>query len=275
MIDIPKLSCPADYVYKETATRDLKLTFLPPLIRESYYSPVLFLIPGGGWHNENRASMINFAQKAVDELRRSGFAVVSIDYRVYNADRVKMPQIVEDCFDALEFIIKNASALKIDHNKIITCGHSSGGHLALMLAYCDGKKFGFDFNRYGCRVKAVAALSPVTVLYDKQYHSLGDINDVFEEENAIEQMKEFSPVEYVSEKCPATLIAAGELDNLVHCSSSEVLHEKLVECGVSSELLLSLGAGHSFENKGEKPSSLTMDDIQNRIIDFALKQHLG
>lgn len=39
-----------------------------------------FIIPGGGWHIEDRQSMIDFSIQSVEGLRDKGFAVVSIDY---------------------------------------------------------------------------------------------------------------------------------------------------------------------------------------------------
>ena len=98
-IDVPNGNNAADLVYKITPRRNLMLTFLPPIKEKFDKAPVYFLIPGGGWHVETRQSMIDFSLSSVETLRNEGFAVVSIDYRVYK-DGVVMREIITDCFDA-------------------------------------------------------------------------------------------------------------------------------------------------------------------------------
>ncbi len=269
MKDTPASACEADYIYKNTKTSDLELTFLPPENKKSEKAPVVFLIPGGGWHHEKRASMLEFLPKTVDSLRKNGFAIVTIDYRTYNKDKAKMSEIMEDCFDALKFIINHSDTLRIDRNKIITCGHSAGAHLALMLAYTDGNRYNVNLNKEDYKISSVVALSPVAILYDlKKYHWLGDIVDVFETEKLEEQLKAASPIEYVDSNCPPTFAVAGVEDNFVNYISSKLLYEKLVARGVVSELLLIEGGGHIYEKKKDIEPSLSIEEIQSRIYDF-------
>ena len=102
-MDIPRGQIKEDLVYKNTPQRDLMLTFLPPIKRRYEKAPVYFIIPGGGWHHEERQSMIEFSIQSVEALRNEGFAVVSIDYRVCG-EGVVMSEIIADCFDAARYI---------------------------------------------------------------------------------------------------------------------------------------------------------------------------
>ena len=115
-MDIPKGNFKQDLVYKNTAPRDLMLTFLPPLKQKYEKAPVYFIIPGGGWHSEERQSMIDFSAQSVEALRNEGFAVISIDYRVVGEGAV-MRDIVTDCFDAARYAAHFADVFKIDKEK--------------------------------------------------------------------------------------------------------------------------------------------------------------
>ena len=168
-----------DLIYKKTPQKDLMLTFLPPTLRKYEKAPIYFLIPGGGWHTETRQSMIDFSIESVENLRKQGFAVVSIDYRVHK-DGVKMREIITDCFDAARYIAHFAEKLAIDKECFVVSGHSAGAHLALMLAYAPSKNFQGDYDFTDTfHVKVVAVMSPPTILYDNSTNNLRDIEDLF------------------------------------------------------------------------------------------------
>ena len=270
-IDVPNGNNAADLVYKITPRRNLMLTFLPPLKEKFDKAPVYFLIPGGGWHVETRQSMIDFSLSSVETLRNEGFAVVSIDYRVYK-DGVVMREIITDCFDAARYIAHFADTLNVDKNAFITSGHSAGAHLALMLAYAPQKEFQGDYpfsDTFG--VKLTAVMSPPTALHDNNTNSLRDLDELFIGETADEKERT-SPISYVTEDCPPTLLSAGTSDYLVFANSSEQLYKKLSNCGVESKLLLSIGGGHCFEQiHSSITPTLSMEDVQNEIVSFVLR----
>ena len=66
-------------------------------------------------------------------LLEAGFAVVSIDYRL--APETKLPGIVEDVQDACGWIRANASAVRLQPDRLAVCGSSAGGYLALMAGF--------------------------------------------------------------------------------------------------------------------------------------------
>jgi triacylglycerol lipase len=257
-------------VYKITPRRNLTLTFLPPLSKKFDKAPVYFLIPGGGWHVETRQSMIDFSIQSVETLRKEGFAVVSIDYRVYN-DGVVMHEIITDCFDAARYIAHFADTLNVDKNTFITSGHSAGAHLALMLAYAPQNEFQGDYtfvDTFG--VKLTAVMSPPTALHDNNTNNLRDLNELFINEPKGEKERT-SPITYVTRDCPTTLLIAGTSDYLVFANSSEQLYQKLSNCGVECKLLLSIGGGHCFEQiHSSITPSLTMEQAQEEISRFVL-----
>ena len=159
-----------ELVYKTINERKLNLTFLHPIVKKYEKAPLLFLITGGGWHYAVREDMINFPAVPAQELRESGFAIVSIDYRTVNDDKAVMEEILADCNDALEFVINNSDKLGIDKERIVVAGHSAGAHLSLMVAY---KKHS------NCKISAVVSFSAPTILYRIDTHNLRDIDEVF------------------------------------------------------------------------------------------------
>ena len=260
----------ADLVYKKTPQRDLMLTFMPPLQKKYEKAPIYFLIPGGGWHVETRQSMIDFSIQSVETLRKEGFAVVSIDYRVCG-EGVVMEEIITDCFDAARYVAHFADLLGVDKQRFMTSGHSAGAHLALMLSYASSKDFqGNCAFKDTFTVKATAVMSPPTALHDDTTNNLRDLRDLFVGTGK-EEKEAASPISYVTEACPPTLLCAGTSDYLVFANSSEMLYQKLSACGIPCELLLSVGGGHSFEQIHEciQPR-LTMSDIQEKIAQFLL-----
>lgn len=271
-MDIPTGNGIEELLYKTVPSKDLMLTFLPPIEKKYEYAPVYFIISGGGWHSESRHSMLDFSHISVQLLREQGFAAVSIDYRVCGDD-VVMQDIITDCFDALRYISNYSEVLKIDKNKIITSGHSAGGHLALMLAYAPKDKF---YDKYNFdpefTIAATAAMSPATVLSDTSLHNLRDLTDAFGGKFDGEEMDKMSPITYVCKTSPATLICAGTCDYLIFSTSSFLLHKKLKENGVETEIIYSHGGGHCFEKVIDSlEPSVSPEKIQRKIAEFAIR----
>ena len=272
MMDTPKGSINADLIYKSTLQRDLILTFLSPSVKKYKKAPVYFIIPGGGWHTEDRQSMIEFSAQSVDDLRNEGFAVVSIDYRVCG-EGVVMRDIITDCFDAVRYISHFADILEIDRECFVMSGHSAGAHLALMLSYASEAIFRGD-NSFDetFKVKVVAAMSPPTALYDWKTNNLRDISDVFKNCDTKEEREITSPIEYVDASCPPTFLCAGTSDYLVFAISSENLYKKMCEYKVPCELKLSIGGGHCFEKIHDTiEPSISASEMQRLVTDFILK----
>lgn len=272
-MDIPKGNVYDNLVYKSTRQRDLMLTFLPPIKNKCEKSPVYFIIPGGGWHSEERQSMLDFSAKSVELLRDEGFAVVSIDYRVC-VEGVCMREIITDCFDAARYISHFADILSIDKSKFVLSGHSAGGHIALMMAYATQDTFtdNYEFDDKFA-VKCVSAMSPPTILYDNSTNNLRDISDVYVGCDTKEEREFTSPITYVTQDCPPTLLCAGTSDYLVFASSSERLYERLRKENVPCKIEIAIAGGHSFEKVHKNiEQSISLEEIQNIIAEFALKE---
>ena len=87
--------------------------------------PVVVFFHGGGFFRGSAKGYDQFARKIA---RASGCLVVSIDYRL--APEFPFPAAVEDCYNALVWIEKNAHIWGGDSSKLVVCGDSAGGNLA-------------------------------------------------------------------------------------------------------------------------------------------------
>lgn len=269
-MDIPKNNLQGDYVYKNTPQRDLQLSFLPPLANMYDKAPLYFVIPGGGWWEESREGMLNFCRESIEPLRKAGFAVVSIDYRVV-PEGALLEDILIDCFDALRYAALHADTFRIDKENIWLAGHSAGGQLALMLGH--GPKDGFCCDT-SCNadytVRGVVALSPVTDLMDKNSLRF-DHNYIFGDRDCPELRERTSPLSYATEHSPATLLCAGTSDYVVFPKNAEMMEERLKTVGADVELIYSVGGGHCFEQMHPTlPPQPNMTGIQEKAVRFIL-----
>ncbi len=264
-----------EYIYKTIGDRNLCLWVYEPTEKVYEKAPVCVFVPGGGWKASNGKGMVEFAGVAANKLRKAGCAVVGIEYRIVTEAGVGIFETVSDCFDAVRYLVHNADSLGLDTDRIVTVGHSAGGHLALMLAYADAKFFKVDSTLCDeFRVKISAVMSPVTALHtDGISQTLGfSINDIFKNDTVSER-KKVSPIECVTKNTPPTFLSAATSDRLVYCNSSELLYERLKEAGVDSELVLCLGGGHCFEKMHKEfEPSIKFSEVQERLAKFVLER---
>jgi acetyl esterase/lipase len=93
--------------------------------------PVVAWIHGGGWTAD---WTIAHTDPLVDALTKQGIATWSIEYRRLGNVGGGFPNTFLDVAHAVDFLRKIAPQYKLDLNRVVVAGHSSGGHLALWVA---------------------------------------------------------------------------------------------------------------------------------------------
>jgi len=91
--------------------------------------PVILYIHGGGWV---LADLKTYDSSARALANASGAVVVSTHYR--QAPEHKFPAAHNDTFGAYQWLIKNASRVKGDPNRIAVVGESAGGNMAAAIS---------------------------------------------------------------------------------------------------------------------------------------------
>ncbi len=101
------------------------------LPRSQEIHPVVILIHGGFWYNSYGYTLMT---SMADDLARQGVAAWNIEYRRIGDNGGGWPGTFLDVAKAADYLRAIADRYQLDLNRVVTMGHSAGGHLALWLA---------------------------------------------------------------------------------------------------------------------------------------------
>ena len=228
--------------------------------KTSKLAPAIINIHGGGWVGGQKEQQGGF-----NPYFKNGFLVCNIEYRM--TKEAKAPAAVEDARCALAYLKKNASELGIDVNRIVVMGGSAGGHLALMTGLLENDHR-FDKNCPDVKDMKVAAIIDKWGITDvwawayccKSHSAKNWLGDKQTDEAFA---KTVSPMTYLKKSSPPIFICHGDADSTVPIEESYLLHDKLKEIGIKTDLMVVPHAGHSLV--GAKDQLKVMDE---RILAF-------
>ena len=86
--------------------------------------PVLVYLHGGAWLRGSRQDTVYPAPA----VTRRGAALVVPEFD--NVSVVSLPRMVEQCREAVDWVVRNAASFGGDPDRVYLAGHSSGAHLA-------------------------------------------------------------------------------------------------------------------------------------------------
>ncbi|MGJ8650322.1 MAG: alpha/beta hydrolase fold domain-containing protein [Opitutaceae bacterium] len=262
----PARALPADVTVKrdiEYASIDgqsLKLDLYLPKATEAT-PPLIVWIHGGGWKSGDKANM----PPAVLRLSGEGYAIASINYRL--KDLSIHPKNIHDCKGAVRWLRAHAETYSYDPERIAVAGSSAGGHLALLLGLSSSVnalegEVGGNTDQ-GSSVKAIVDFygpSELVVMAadSERFKRAHEFTEA--------QVKDASPLTYLTDKAPPVLIFHGDKDGTVPVGQSQLLHDRYQERSLNSQLHILNGAGHGGP-------AFTSDAIYEQIKSF-LKTHL-
>ena len=217
--------------YKNVDGKSLQLDmYIPKNIKKP--APLLVFIHGGGWRSGQRSDylvyLVAFAKK--------GYITATVSYRLLKDG--PYPACVEDITDAVQWFYKHGDEYGYNPDRIGLVGGSAGAHLALMAAY-EWKKPGVtndsifvSANRH--RIKAVVDIyGPIDMTTDyARSQPLVTSFLAHSYSEAPELYREASPIQYLDQNDPPTMILHGTSDNLVPVSQSDIFKAKLDSLGV-------------------------------------------
>jgi acetyl esterase/lipase len=203
--------------------------------------PGVIDIYGGAWQRGAPEDSRQFDS----HLAYKGYAVFAIDYR--HAPKFRFPAQIEDVRAAIAFVHAHAAQYRTDPDRLILCGRSAGGQLALLAA----------FERGPVPIRAVIAFYPPTDLtagyIDQPSPDPIDVRQVLttflggSPAQAAEAYRAASPVTYVRPGLPPTLLIQGARDHIVKPRFPRELHRKLTASGNRAILLEIPWAEHAFD----------------------------
>ncbi len=105
--------------------------YLPQKKETETPTPVVVLLHGGFWRS---AYSLSLMRKLARNLAHNGFAAWNVEYRRVGNVEGGWPNTMLDVALATDYVRTLASQYGLDTHKVVTVGHSAGGHLSLWLA---------------------------------------------------------------------------------------------------------------------------------------------
>lgn len=207
-------------------------------------NPTLIYIHGGGW--AGGPSKEQYAHWFLPFLEM-GWNVVNVEYRPSSV--ALAPAAVEDCLCALRWVYRNADRYQFDTKRLVTMGHSAGGHLALTTGMVPTSA-GLDRQCPGPEDLRVAAII--------NWFGITDVADLIDGPNskvyAVKWLGSLpdratvaarvSPLTYARAGQPPVITIHGDADPTVPYAHATQLHAALEKHKVSNELVTVKGGKH-------------------------------
>lgn len=220
-----------------------KMDVYLPSDREPAGTTLVVLIHGGGWNGGDKGQLNPYITEL--QKRLPDYAFANVNYRLFNLNNSsnRFPTQENDIKAAVEFLRNKAPEFKVSQ-KIVLLGVSAGGHLALLHGYK---------NESPDDVKAIVSFfgpSDLIELYNKPGNpGVPLLLNALTGTNPAENKKVYeqsSPIHFVTEKAPATLLLLGGKDPLVPENQSLLLRAKLQSLGVPHDYVYYPNEGHGW-----------------------------
>jgi acetyl esterase/lipase len=210
--------------------------------KKAKLSRVLIHIHGGAWSYGDK-----FSAKPLGEFyAKLGAVVVCINYRLSNPENIdiKHPIHAQDCAKAVAWVFDNIANYGGDRDKIYLSGHSSGAHLASLVA--TDNKYLQELQISPVDIKGVIAvdtagfnLNAYMFVGEKTNETMQKmiekVADVFS--NDRQKLLEASPINYVKQDtCNNFLVIVSSNRSLAKAVSKNFVN-RLNENGKQAELI--------------------------------------
>lgn len=248
----------ADVVCNSYADRAMHVDLYEPSGPANRRTAVL-VHHGGGWQVGDRKLM----GPRCEALAARGFTAVAVEYR--SVMEAPWPAQLHDVKAAVRWANANAAELGID--RVVLQGHSAGAHLALIAAGAAARP---DLDPAGASdatgpIAAVVAyypsarLDPDMAMPDMSELSLDTLAAIRSADGSVpaamllgpdatrEAATAASPIEYITNDFPPTILFHGAADSVVAGNASIALSEALDAVGVPGEVHLFAGVDHEFD----------------------------
>ena len=217
-------------------------------------APVVVFFFGGRW-----TSGVKDDWKFVGEaLASRGFVAVIPDYRQY--PEVRFPTFVEDGAKALAWLRNNAANYGGDPDKLFVMGHSSGAHIAAMLAL--NEQYLADVGGSRLWLRGMIGLAGP---YDFLPITDPTLRDVFGPPEKFEQSQ---PVLFAEGDNPPIMLMHGEDDEIVSVRDTRSLADAIKKAGGPISTVIYPKMSHDYIVKSLAKPLRGQTDVINHIADF-------
>lgn len=238
--DLSEIEKP-EIVYKTIGEKELSLDILYPTNRRRGLNPTVLVIHGGGWVSGSKEGFYRDFEPLIGELRADGVTVVGVEYRLA-VNGLDWTACLEDCEDALDFVVDNAEDYDIDPERIGIIGYSAGAQLGLLTAIeRDGVKY------------CVSMSAPMIMTFDKTSRFYSESLEYYGKQAFGDTLPENSYLSSPSTRLTrrrgtSFLLISGKSDNVVTPAHAKLFLDEAENLGVSAELISKRGLTHFYPN---------------------------
>jgi len=199
--------------------------------------PVVVMIHGGCWSSSYTLQLMD---ELSEDLASRGFFVWNIEYRSLG-NSGEWPYMFLDVARATDYLQTLAKQFPIDTTRVVTMGHSAGGHLALWLA---GRgNIPISSELYNPTPQAVAGVVSLAGIGDLEsgacsYGAQAIIGDNITAAERTARLASASPVKLLPFEIETVMIS-GDKDSIVPARLSQAFADSALASGdISSHLIL-------------------------------------
>jgi acetyl esterase/lipase len=241
--------------------RPLKLDLYLPPKRFKGPRPTIVYVHGGSWLTGNPRLSGGFANwpEVLAAFAARGYVVAAVSYRF--AGEEPFPAAIHDVKQSVRWLRAHAGQYRVDKDRVLVFGVSSGGELAALADVSCGVEAlepppekgqppqsgcvqgavswygGFDFAEDLAERQAMLAPG-ASQRIESPYVGCSPCT--------AEQLAAPSATPYVDASDPPMLLVHGADDHSTAAAQSERFHERLQAAGARSELVILPGIGHSL-----------------------------
>ncbi len=230
-----------------------------PSLSAADKKPVVVMIHGGCWSS-------SYSLRLMDELSADlasrGFFVWNIEYRSLG-NGGEWPNMFLDVARATDYLRTLANQYPIDTNRVVTMGHSAGGHLALWLAGRGNIPMSSElYNPTPQPVAGVVSLAGIGDLESGacSYGAQAIIGDNISAAERTARLASASPVKLLPFEIETVMIS-GDKDSIVPARLSQAFADSAVASGDISSHLILTNADHFTLIDAETMDMNLLDDL--------------
>ena len=220
--------------------------------------PVIIIVHGGCWYSPY-ADLKNTSAIA-DALRDEGYATYNVEYRRFDNKGGGWPNTILDVGKAADYLKVIAPKFNLDLNKVISYGHSAGGHLAFWLGTRNQRIVGDDlYLENPLSIKGILGVGSINDLVEFEKIDTSTCGEVVvvklmggKVDAQPKRYQEASPIMNLPLGIPQILIT-GESDKIVPSYLGEAYTKAAKTSGDKVQHIIVSNAAHHEYNAPSKP----------------------
>jgi acetyl esterase/lipase len=224
-------------------------------------APVVVFFYGGRWQQGDKADY-KFVGQA---LASRGFVAVLPNVRLY--PRAHFPDFIKDGAKAVKWARDNAAHYGGKSDKLFVLGHSSGAHIAAMLALNEEYLKGVGGSRNWLR--GMVGLSGP---YDFMPITAPDLRDLF---GPVDRFPYTQPIFFVDGNNPPMFLVHGEDDKIVPVDNTRKLAQAITKAGGPVETLIYPKMSHDLMINSFASMLRGRADVLDQVEDFIKRKSSG